>query len=128
MDIEPSGCGKGPAGCALDAILFQRCTADYNDGVGFRVDWAGDLTIAFEDCQLAGNGGASFIVANMGPRWNLTNPKSAVPVGSVNISRCIATGGPGLGLLLVDKGLGVPVNAVNPHDNTPSLGHTQDDR
>ena len=113
VDIEPSGCGKGPRGCHLDAITFRRCAADFNDGCGFSVDSGRPQTIAFESCTLRNNGGASFMLANMGPRWNFSDPKSPVPAGWVNITACIATGGPGPGLLLANKGLGIPVNVVD---------------
>ena len=75
--IEPSGCGKSQElrpgvwhqGCSLQSIIFQNCTADYNDGCGFSIDPGGrDLTIAFEDCKLHGNHGASFMIDSERPQ------------------------------------------------------------
>ena len=80
VDIEPSGCGKSQElrpgvwhqGCSLQSIIFQNCTADYNDGCGYSIDPGGrDLTIAFEDCQLNGNHGASFMIdSERHPQWS----------------------------------------------------------
>lgn len=125
-------------GCSLKNIVFQNCTADYNDGCGFSVDPGGrDLTIAFEDCHLHGNHGASFMISNMAPHWNVSDPSSHVGTGWLNITRTHVQGGPGPGIMLPNKGVGgVPITIVDtvlsdtaqegpqplpPHINAPVL-------
>ena len=141
VDIEPSGCNAAGV-CNMKNIVFRNCTADHNQGGGFTVSAGESLTIAFEDCTATGNGGSgSFVSQNFKPRLNISDPSSRGLVGWLNLTRCVARGGNGPGLLMANKGLGVqlnvvdtgfddtaqdgPANGLPPHLNAPVLMATK---
>ena len=100
VDIEPSGCDAAGV-CSMENIIFHNCSADHNEGCGFSVSANEALTVAFEDCSFTGNSGLGSIAAsNMGPYQNISDPTSDPLVGWLNITRCVARGGTGPGILM----------------------------